>query len=166
MALSPGDASIHVVVPIEISPLVRTRFLKFGGRANRLSFIWVCDICLDFCIRTARDVNKPDWEAHKYIFVTAKKTKTLSLSLSLSLSLQICGAKCNRLDFTPCRNCGVWLKFPYFQEGCPHCTAKRLWPGLVNFFPSVVCHFCIDLPAAFMQTGQSLLPNPSISGSR
>ena len=93
---------------------------------------------------------------HINIFVAAQKTKTLSLSLSL----QIRGAKCNRLDFTPCRNCGVWLKFPYFQEGCPHCTAKRLLPGLVNFFPAVVYLFCLNLPAAFMQTGQSLSYNP------
>ena len=36
-------------------------------------------------------------------------------------------------------------------------SAKRLGPGLVNFVPSVASHFCLSLPAAFMQPGQSIL---------
>ena len=31
------------------------------------------------------------------------------------------------------------------------CSAKLLFPGLVNFVPAVAHHFCPSLPAAFTQ---------------
>ena len=43
-------------------------------------------------------------------------------------------------------------------------SAKRRAPGLVNFVPAVAYHFCLALPAAFMQPGARLLAKkPSIS---
>ena len=39
-------------------------------------------------------------------------------------------------------------------------SAKRLWPGLVNFITAVAYHFCLSLPAAFTQPGRSLLADP------
>ena len=39
-------------------------------------------------------------------------------------------------------------------------SAKKLWPGLVNFVPAVAYNLCLNLPAAFMQPGQSLLADP------
>ena len=41
-------------------------------------------------------------------------------------------------------------------------SAKRLWPGLVDFVPAVAYHFCFNLPAAFTQPGQSFLAKPCI----
>ena len=39
-------------------------------------------------------------------------------------------------------------------------SAKRLWPGLVNFVPAAADHFCLSLLAAFTQPGRSLLATP------
>ena len=39
-------------------------------------------------------------------------------------------------------------------------SAKMLWPGLVNCVPAITYHFCLSLPAAFTQPGQSLLAEP------
>ena len=39
-------------------------------------------------------------------------------------------------------------------------SAKRLWPGLVDFVPAIAYHFCVALPAAFTQTGYHLLAEP------
>ena len=41
-------------------------------------------------------------------------------------------------------------------------SAKRLWQGLVNFVTALAYHFCLALPAAFTQPGQSLLADPSM----
>ena len=38
-------------------------------------------------------------------------------------------------------------------------SAKRRSPGLVNFVPTVVNHFCLALPAAFTQPGVHLQPS-------
>ena len=37
------------------------------------------------------------------------------------------------------------------HEISPCCSAKRLWLGLVNFDPALAYHFCLNLPAAFLQ---------------
>ena len=39
-------------------------------------------------------------------------------------------------------------------------SAKRPFPGLVNFVPAVAYHFCLNLPAAFSQPGNGLLADP------
>ena len=36
-------------------------------------------------------------------------------------------------------------------------------PGLVNFVPAVAYHFCLNLPAAFLQPGSRLIVEPCIS---
>lgn len=36
-------------------------------------------------------------------------------------------------------------------------SAKRLCPGLVKFISAIAYHFCLNLPAAFMKPGRSLL---------
>ena len=41
-------------------------------------------------------------------------------------------------------------------------SAKRLWPGLVNFVTAVAYHFCLSLPTAFTQPGRSPLAEPCI----
>ena len=44
-------------------------------------------------------------------------------------------------------------------------SAKRWSPGLMNFVPAVVYHFCLALPAAFTQPGDHPLPDPcTLSG--
>lgn len=39
-------------------------------------------------------------------------------------------------------------------------SAKRNWPGLVNFALAFAYYFCLNLPAAFMKSGHSLLVEP------
>ena len=39
------------------------------------------------------------------------------------------------------------------------------FPGLVNFFPAVAYHFCLNLPAAFSQHGNGLILRPCIVNS-
>ena len=39
-------------------------------------------------------------------------------------------------------------------------SAKRGSSGLVNFIAAVAYHFCLALPTAFTQSGQSLLADP------
>ena len=39
-------------------------------------------------------------------------------------------------------------------------SAKRLWPGLVNFAVAVAYHFCLSLPTAFTQHGKAFWPSP------
>ena len=36
-------------------------------------------------------------------------------------------------------------------------SAKRRSPVLVNLVPAITYHFCLDLPASFMQPGDHLL---------
>ena len=36
------------------------------------------------------------------------------------------------------------------------------FPGLVNLVPAVAYHFCLNLPAAFLQPGNSLIFEPYI----
>ena len=40
------------------------------------------------------------------------------------------------------------------------CWPKRWSPGLVNFVIALAYHFCLALPAAFMQPGDHLLADP------
>ena len=64
-----------------------------------------------------------------------------------------------------------WLR-DNSQQACPNAvefdmekvqgSAKRWSPGLVNFIPAVAYHFCLALPAAFMQPGAYLLAEPCI----
>ena len=39
-------------------------------------------------------------------------------------------------------------------------TSKRPFPGLVIFVPAVAYHFCLNLPEAFSQPGNSCLEGP------
>ena len=39
-------------------------------------------------------------------------------------------------------------------------TTKKRAPGLVNFVSALAYHFCMALPAAFMQPGDHLLAEP------
>ena len=39
-------------------------------------------------------------------------------------------------------------------------STKRPFPGVVNFVPAVAYHFCLNLPAAFSQPGNSLILEP------
>ena len=39
-------------------------------------------------------------------------------------------------------------------------SAKRRSPGLVKFVPAIAYHFCLALPAAFMQAWDYLLAEP------
>ena len=39
-------------------------------------------------------------------------------------------------------------------------SAKRLWPGLVNFVAALAYHFCLALPALFTQPGNHHLAEP------
>ena len=43
---------------------------------------------------------------------------------------------------------------------CVQGRTIRLFPGLVNFVPAVAYHFCLNLPAAFLQPGNGLLDKP------
>ena len=44
-------------------------------------------------------------------------------------------------------------------------SAKRRYPGLVNFVTAVAHHFCLALPAAFTQPGDNLLAEVCMFGS-
>ena len=115
-----------------------------------------------FFIRTVRPAMSTNQIGkHINIFVAAQKTKTLSLSLSPNSWSKVQSPGLHSLQELWCL-----VKIPLLPRRFPHCTAKRLLPGLVNFFPAVVYLFCLNLPAAFMQTGQSLSSNPCVSGSQ
>ena len=43
------------------------------------------------------------------------------------------------------------------HEISPCCSAKRLWLGLVNFDPALAYHFCLNLPAAFLQPRTNII---------
>ena len=42
-------------------------------------------------------------------------------------------------------------------------SAKVGTPGLMNFVPALAYHFCLNLPAAFMQHGESTLADLCIN---
>ena len=64
----------------------------------------------------------------------------------------------NRTHILPMMDSIAW---PIGMQG----SIIRPFPGLVNFFPAVAYHFCLNLPAAFSQPWNSLIVEPCISHS-
>ena len=59
-----------------------------------------------------------------------------------------------------CKPCnGIGAMFENYSSGRMdvRSSAKRRYPGLVNFIAAPVYHFCLGLPAAFTKPGDNLL---------
>ena len=51
-----------------------------------------------------------------------------------------------------------WISAP--RDSHIQGSAERLRPGFIYFVPAVAYNYCLSVPGAFMQPGQSLLPDP------
>ena len=90
---------------------------------------------------------------------TAVSTSTYYEAGRTMPSFSICfRSKMGHYDFNSTTDVEAGLNITKYVQS----SAKRLWPGLVNFVSALAYHSCLSLPAAFTQPGRSLLADPCI----
>ena len=111
-----------------------------------------------------------------FAFCTGITLRGGTLCLPLSLSLRAADRQIETFDDGGDCDRRIWKDLKsqegpieekhmiiWFQVKSLQGLAKKLQPGLVNSVGTVAYHFCMSLPAAFKQPGQSLLASPSRS---